>query len=64
MNFSNIIIKTFAGTFNSSAIQDAAGKIKFNKLDLVFQKNDFSEQKEALKAEINTKLKNKLKSIF
>lgn len=64
MNFSNILIKTFAGTFNSSAIQDANGKIKFNKLDLAFQKNNFSEQKEALKANLKNNLKSKLKSIF
>lgn len=64
MNFSNILLKTFAGTFNSSAIQDADGKIKFNKLDLAFQKNNFSEQKEALKANLKNNLKNKLKSIF
>lgn len=64
MNFSNILLKTFAGTFNSSAIQDANGKIKFNKLDLAFQKNNFSEQKEALKANLKNNLKNKLKSIF
>ena len=64
MTFSNIIIHTFAGTFNSSAIQDANGKIKFEKLNLAFQKNNFSEQKETLKSNLKINLKDKLKSIF